>query len=793
MDRLKAPTATTLVYREECTKCFDNQDGPLGVDVCLTCYNGSCPHGSTNNHAKTHFETTGHAYAINVRRTKKPQLKSKRVSVDSNEPPVKKLAIREEPAEHEKYDFVTVPKMYHGDSEKILDHSELLDGLAAAVLSSMSSAQKSEVKAWEEEIVPCSHTTELVQPESKVLEPSGLAACAYEGCGLTSNLWLCLVCGSLGCGRQQFGGGGGNGHAVLHTQTTGHAVAVKMGTIEPEGNADIYCYACDDARLDPQLAKHLANFGIEQVEQNLSFDFAMTGEDGKELEPMFGPGLTGLRNLGNSCYMASSLQSIFSLPVFQEKYLTSFYTHSAICTSASPATCFECQMAKVADGLLSGRYSVPREPDDSDAQYSSISTTDQLTPQITFQEGIRPIMFKTLVGKDHVDFSTMKQQDAGEFLLHLFELIRKSVVKSGGKPEEDDPTRIFNFSFEERLQCVSCKGVKYKEADGEFLPLSIEAKEKETMVVEGEEKKVEYEPVELLKCLEVFASPTEVEYKCPACESREAIKTTRFATFPQVLIVTPNRFPTVNWVPKKVEVPIVVPYKKLVLDEFIGQGMQPDEHALPESDDAPAAAEPIFDEGAMTQLTAMGFPEIRCKRALLATGNTGNAEAAMEWLFAHMDDADIDDPLPPSGGAATAAPTVSDEQIADLVAMGFTPAQGRKALRETGGDVARAIDWVFNNPDDPGEEEGVGPAAGTPSGPKALRGSATLPANYRLKAFISHKGPSPHSGHYVAHVWTGEEKGWVLFNDEKVVHADKGAQSAEELMGKANVYVFEKL
>lgn len=61
-----------------------------------------------------------------------------------------------------------------------------------------------------------------------------------------------------------------------------------------------------------------------------------------------------------------------------------------------------------------------------------------------------------------------------------------------------------------------------------------------------------------------------------------------------------------------------------------------------------------------------------------------------------------------------------------------------------------------------------------------------------MKAFISHKGPSVHSGHYVAHVWTGEEQGWVLFNDEKVVKAEGGAQSAEALMGFAYVYIFEK-
>jgi ubiquitin carboxyl-terminal hydrolase 5/13 len=49
---------------------------------------------------------------------------------------------------------------------------------------------------------------------------------------------------------------------------------------------------------------------------------------------------------------------------------------------------------------------------------------------------------------------------------------------------------------------------------------------------------------------------------------------------------------------------------------------------------APAA--PEFNEAAMAQLEAMGFPTIRCQKALLATGN--NAEVAMDWLFQHMDD-----------------------------------------------------------------------------------------------------------------------------------------------------------
>lgn len=47
---------------------------------------------------------------------------------------------------------------------------------------------------------------------------------------------------------------------------------------------------------------------------------------------------------------------------------------------------------------------------------------------------------------------------------------------------------------------------------------------------------------------------------------------------------------------------------------------------------------PQFNEGAMAQLEAMGFPAIRCQKALLATGNTADAEVAMGWLFEHMED-----------------------------------------------------------------------------------------------------------------------------------------------------------
>ena len=81
-------------------------------------------------------------------------------------------------------------------------------------------------------------------------------------CSLSSNLWLCLECGRLGCGREYFDGTGGKNHAVNHANTSGHSLAVKLGTITAEGKASVFCYVCNDDVSDPMLKEHLHFMGI---------------------------------------------------------------------------------------------------------------------------------------------------------------------------------------------------------------------------------------------------------------------------------------------------------------------------------------------------------------------------------------------------------------------------------------------------------------------------------------------------------------------------------------------------
>lgn len=75
----------------------------------------------------------------------------------------------------------------------------------------------------------------------------------------------------------------------------------------------------------------------------------------------------------------------------------------------------------------------------------------------------------------------------------------------------------------------------------------------------------------------------------------------------------------------------------------------------------------------------------------------------MNWVLDHMGDADFSDPLPSveaSSAAAPAATATDSASVAMLVSFGFTERQAEGALKATGGDAARAEDWLYSHMDD---------------------------------------------------------------------------------------------
>ncbi|KAH7081616.1 ubiquitin carboxyl-terminal hydrolase 14 [Paraphoma chrysanthemicola] len=791
---LRAPGPTQSVYREDCTQCFDSIDDPSGLDVCLYCFNGGCT--GERNHSLLHVSSANHPLVLNIKRTRK--------QITRDEPPQKvtKLAIAAE-TEADRYDTATQVKCYECGVDDVDQSSEKLSELVDAVLKANTFARQEEVKAWEQELTACEHTLCLEQNNASQIESQNLGHCSE--CELNENLWLCLTCGNLGCGRQQFGGVGGNSHGVGHTKTTGHPVAVKLGSLTADGTADIYCYACDEERVDPELPNHLAHWGINikdrikteksltemQVEQNLRWDFAMVTEDGKELQPLFGPDFTGLKNLGNSCYLNSTLQALFAMPEFKDRY---YLPEEAPPSTNRPAEDLETQLRKVADGLISGRYSKP----------DSHVKTSVDTPEVPHQRGLAPAMLKHLIGRGHAEFSTMRQQDAFELLLHLLKLISRSQHVAPQK----DPVDAFRFVMEQRLQCIGCKRVRYRtdEQENISIPVPIRRISKDTQMEvtddsgqDKEQEKEEFESVSLKECLDIFTAEEMVELTCDACGSRDGfLKRSLFKSFPAVLAINARRFELVNWVPTKQDVPVIVNDEPFSFDAYKSNGLSEGEELLPEGADTGGSPNKwVPNEAALSMLEAMGFPRVRCEKALHATGNE-DPEAASNWLFSHMEDADIDDPVDfnaGSGSGGNAASTAIDpEKIENLGAMGFSAPQARQALKETGGDMERAVDWLFSHPDAQGDfDEGGSSEIPAATQEKALPGSEKLPANFQLQSIVCHKGSSIHAGHYVAFVRkqlpNEQVASWVLFNDEKVAKA----ADVEEMKKFAYVYFFRRL
>lgn len=66
----------------------------------------------------------------------------------------------------------------------------------------------------------------------KKIPPSGWTC---EKCDMKDNLWMNLTDGAILCGRKFWDGTGGNNHAIEHYEHTRYPLAVKLGTINPQG------------------------------------------------------------------------------------------------------------------------------------------------------------------------------------------------------------------------------------------------------------------------------------------------------------------------------------------------------------------------------------------------------------------------------------------------------------------------------------------------------------------------------------------------------------------------------
>uniref|UniRef100_A0A669BNQ4 Ubiquitin carboxyl-terminal hydrolase n=1 Tax=Oreochromis niloticus TaxID=8128 RepID=A0A669BNQ4_ORENI len=795
MPTIRVPRTGDRVFKSECAFSFDSPESEGGLYVCMNTFLGF-----GREHVERHYRKTGQSVYMHLKR----HVKEVRLP-----PALCSLSELNRDFNGEDYEYEDEAKLviFPDHFEIPLPNIEELPALVSesvtiacdAVLNAPSAYKKQEPESWEEEIQVSRHARSLRQLDNGVrIPPSGWKC---QKCEMRENLWLNLTDGAVLCGKWFFDGSGGNGHALEHYRETNYPLAVKLDTITPDG-ADVYSFEEEEAVLDPHVSEHLSHFGIDMLQmQKRRFmttenghhtdnkprprvsEWEVIQESGMKLKEVYGSGYTGIKNLGNSCYLSTVMQVLFSIPDFQ-------------------------RMAKLGHGLLSGQYSKPPMKSELIEQVMKEEYKHQ-------QKGISARMLKALVSRGHPEFSSNRQQDAHEFLLHMINLVERNSAGS------ENPSDVFRFLVEERVQCCQTRRVRYTQRVDYCIqlpaPFEAASNREELLAYEVKRKEAEEnmrpspEPVRaripFTACLQAFTEPENVpDFWSSALQAKSAgVKTSRFASFPEYLVVQIKKFTFgVDWVPKKLDVAIDVP-DFLDLNRLRATGLQAGEEELPDlmppivlPEDTRA---PEIDEAAVMQLAEMGFPLEACRKAVYYTGNMG-PEMAFNWIIAHMEEPDFAEPLtlpsmidpgPSAGdsptGAALLGNSPPEESIAILTSMGFPRTHSIHALKATNNNLERALDWIFTHPEEE-ESDALSDMAdtepndnafsnanshsdstlspdGDASGPRVKDG----PGRYELFAFISHMGASTMSGHYVCHI--KKEGRWVIYNDHKVCLSER--------------------
>ncbi|KAM9820925.1 ubiquitin carboxyl-terminal hydrolase 20 [Neosynchiropus ocellatus] len=186
---------------------------------------------------------------------------------------------------------------------------------------------------------PCPHLDSVgeVTKDDLLLKSKGTChSCEAGG----PNLWACLQheCSYVGCGESF------SDHSTLHAHSKKHSLTVNLTTFR------IWCYVCErEVFLDhrPSLvpaashqckaseqeaSAHTLSHPLKGVPIAVAEEECSESEE-DELKPR---GLTGMKNIGNSCYMNAALQALSNCPPLTQFFLD---CNGLVRTDKKPALC----------------------------------------------------------------------------------------------------------------------------------------------------------------------------------------------------------------------------------------------------------------------------------------------------------------------------------------------------------------------------------------------------------------------------------------------------------------------
>uniref|UniRef100_A0A8C1EE76 Ubiquitin carboxyl-terminal hydrolase n=1 Tax=Cyprinus carpio carpio TaxID=630221 RepID=A0A8C1EE76_CYPCA len=185
----------------------------------------------------------------------------------------------------------------------------------------------------------CHHLDSIGEVTKEELIQKSKGTC--QSCGVGGpNLWACLQfdCPYVGCGESY------SDHSTIHAQAKKHNLTVNLTTFR------VWCYVCErEVFLEPKPVTPVSlTHRCKPHDQVKSSDYskhltemlpiAVADEEGSESEEdeLKPRGLTGMKNIGNSCYMNAALQALSNCPPLTQFFLD---CNGLVRTDKKPALC----------------------------------------------------------------------------------------------------------------------------------------------------------------------------------------------------------------------------------------------------------------------------------------------------------------------------------------------------------------------------------------------------------------------------------------------------------------------
>ncbi|XP_065343241.1 ubiquitin carboxyl-terminal hydrolase 8 [Cloeon dipterum] len=280
----------------------------------------------------------------------------------------------------------------------------------------------------------------------------------------------------------------------------------------------------------------------------------------RDLSPVYGtkgPGLTGLKNLGNSCYMNSIVQCISNTNELRNYFCEGSYRDDVNTNTKTRGQIVE-ELALVVRALWAN-------------EYRTIACRD----------------FKRAAGSYHVDFGGVRQQDSHEFLTLLMDWLHNDLNKKhhikqrippAQEPEEPpqqiedmeesakiawhdfekcNDSRILHLFFGQQSSTVRCNSCSFESVT--FEPFSTL-----TLVLPQNSDKCS-----LNDCLNLYLAPEPIqEWRCPKCKlTRRATKKFDIWRLPPILVIHFKRFcEDIAW--RKQHTLVEFPLQRLTMTQY---------------------------------------------------------------------------------------------------------------------------------------------------------------------------------------------------------------------------------